>query len=75
MAWWKVKQCPHLFSDFTIIEDSNGVGRVSSASGTSFPNYEVWQYGGPDGPKQLFDYQTSGTAADLYNGTGPLPIP
>ena len=61
--------------DFTVIEDSNGVGRVTSANGTSFPNYEVWQYGGPDGPRQIFDYRTSGTAADLQNGTGPLPIP
>ncbi|HQY58231.1 MAG: RHS repeat-associated core domain-containing protein [Nitrospira sp.] len=60
---------------FAIFEKSDGSASVTSAAGTTFPNYEIWQYGGPNGPTQVYDYRTPGWVGDLGNGPQPLPVP
>ncbi|ULA57976.1 MAG: hypothetical protein LZF60_20023 [Nitrospira sp.] len=60
---------------FALYENQNGTVRVTSATGTTFPNYEIWQYGGPNGPTQVYDYRTAGWVGDLGSGPRPLPVP
>jgi RHS repeat-associated protein len=59
--------------DFSFIEYADGTTKVTSANGTVFPSYEIWQYGGPDGPRPVYIYNTSGTVWDLRKGVRTLP--
>jgi hypothetical protein len=59
--------------DFVIREYANGAAEIVSAQGTSFPSFEIWQYGGPGGPRPVYLYKTSGWLWDLRRGMGPLP--
>jgi hypothetical protein len=59
--------------NFTIREQ-NGIAKVVSASGTVFPSYEVWQYGGPGGPNLVYHYSTNGNVLDLRDGMKQLPL-
>ena len=61
--------------NFVVYQGSDGAARVISATGTTFPNYEIWQYGGGNSPAKLFDYKTNGSAWDLRNGPQSLPLP
>ena len=59
--------------DFVIREYADGSAEIVSAQGTRFPSFEVWQYGGPGGPRPVYLYNTSGSVWDLRGGMGPLP--
>jgi hypothetical protein len=59
--------------DFVIRENANGTAEIVSAHGTSFPSFEIWQYGAPGGPRPVYLYNTSGSVWDLRSGMGPLP--
>jgi RHS repeat-associated protein len=63
-----------LIYDFTLLEGVNGTASVISARGTTFPSYEIWQYGGPKGPVLVYDYLTTGWVGDLLRGSQPLPL-
>ena len=62
---------------FVIQEDHAGVASVVSASGTSFPSFEIYQYGGPAGIARVYNYshgKYGTTYRDLSKGPGVLPL-
>jgi hypothetical protein len=62
---------PPIQTDVTIDEGPNGEANVR-VSGTPYPSVEVWQYGGPGGPRLIYHHAAQGTPAGLFL-PGPLP--
>ena len=60
---------PPIFTDVTIIESPTGEIEELRVAGTEYPALEIYQYGGPQGTRQLFSYPAGGKSAnDLLNG-------
>ncbi len=57
---------PNAGYSLTLVETANGV--YVSGLASSFPSLEIWQYGGPDGPKLIYQYDAKAA------GTGPSNI-
>ncbi len=56
---------PPIQTGVTIREGPNGEADVK-VWGTRYPSVEVWQYGGPGGPKLIYHHTAQGTPIDLY---------
>jgi len=64
---------PPIFTDISIRENAAGEVTSLKVQGTGYPALEIWQYGGPGGPKQIFDYPAAGKGAEDLYGIAPLP--
>ena len=53
--------------------DANATAWVIGAV-TPYPNTEVWQYGGPNGPQLILNYDSAKAGADTRDLLGPLPF-
>ncbi len=76
-GWAFVTGDPPLSYRFVIREDQAGVASVVRASGTSFPSFEIYQYGGPAGIQRVYNYSHRNygtTIGDLSNGPDVLPL-
>jgi RHS repeat-associated protein len=76
-GWAFITGDPPLSYRFVIWEDQAGVARVVSASGTAFPSFEVYQYGGPAGIDRVYNYshkKYGTTIDDLAKGSRALPL-
>lgn len=56
---------PPIQTTVTITEGPNGQTSVS-VWGTSYPSIEIWQYGGPNGPKLIHHQGANGSPLSLY---------
>jgi RHS repeat-associated protein len=54
---WFFGAAPNAAYDITITESPSGISVIGSA--TQYPSIEVWQYGGPNGPRLLFSQDAS----------------
>ena len=80
-AWngyaWLTQDSPLIY-EFVIRERPDGSAEMVSAYGTSFPSFEIYQYGGPTGQPELvyfYSHRQHGTTYyDLSKGPGPLPL-
>jgi hypothetical protein len=76
-GYWFLLNDPPLSYRFVIHEDQAGIARVVSAYGTSFPSFEIYQYGGSDGTQKVYNYshrKYGTTISDLSKGPGILPL-
>ena len=76
-GWAFITGDPPFSYRFVIREDHAGVASVVSAYGTSFPSFEIYQYGGSAGTQRVYNYSHTkyGTAVgDLSKGPGALPL-
>jgi hypothetical protein len=76
-GWAFLTGDPPLSYQFTILEDQAGVAHVVGASGTAFPSFEVYQYGGSAGINRVYNYshrKYGTTIDDLAKGSVTLPL-